>query len=429
MFDSKENTAAAITARKAGLYVVKTAEYLLAQSKRQILVTKIRQNCGLREERYDQLYQPVITAFVEFVQSLPFYPRGKLGGLMDYGLVRAGLALQLCKEEPSFNDPFAAYAIFTVSLLRDIGRVLSQQRILICDAQGQFLSEWQPFGASLVEKADFYKIRYSDDRWLALGQTASPLLARQLIPEIGFSLLAGNNDLLQKWLNILLGNRLTEGDPLQNLLQLLDQQLEDELNKAQLPDLPMEITHPEETALGEEFLAWLSENLENGELTIGQADSWVHDLDSGALFLDKQVFNLFCQRYGSRTDWVTVLRQFNLIGLTRRPKEDGKLEKFYANYDNSAIKTRVSYFLTGGSSSSKESAKTTGLRKVLEGITLTRPELLGVNLKRVAKSPQLSLQPVESSSSESAASQNDKLTEYLERRMDSRILGGKPGGN
>jgi hypothetical protein len=415
---------------KVSLYSVKTADALLGHTKRQLLIARIKKSTDLEEAYFETLYMPVIERFAEFVQALPYIKGGKRGGLLDYGLVRAALVSQAYVGETGKKaDPLYTYAIFTVALLRDIGKVVSQQKVMISDAQGQFLAEWLPFAEPLTDKAQYYKIRVLDDRWLLLGQAVTPLLARQLMPVMGFSLIAEDYELLQKWMGVLLGSGTIEGDLFLNLLQLVEKQLDAELEKLQIPPLslePIEPEEPEKTKSGEDFLEWLNDALEKDKIPRNQADSAIHALETGEIFLDIKLFQLFCQQYAHRTDWLTVLQQFNRLGLTKGIQGEGQVEKFYANYPDSAVKSRMPYFLTSepkGLGGSGGGAPKTGLNKVLQGVVVTRTELLNLKFGQLGIS-QLGLQPVIPviPGVTNKVDMRAKLSEYLERRQEERSM-------
>ena len=60
--------------------------------------------------------------FIELVQALPFQVGGGVGSLMDYGLERAELILQIYREEMGDQfDPKHAYAVVIAALLQDVG--------------------------------------------------------------------------------------------------------------------------------------------------------------------------------------------------------------------------------------------------------------------------------------------------------------------
>src|SRR5262245_40793971 len=119
------------TTASGSLYPIKTARFLLAQTKRQLLVEKIKKNCGLEESHFATLYQPVIDHFAEFVQALPMQRGGKIGSMLDYGLIRAGLVLQAYQgqfqgqasqgqpsqgQSDNKGDALIGYALFTIAL-------------------------------------------------------------------------------------------------------------------------------------------------------------------------------------------------------------------------------------------------------------------------------------------------------------------------
>lgn len=364
-------------ATKAALYPVKSAKYLLSQTKRQLLLAKIQRASHLESPYFEDFYQSVIEQFAEFVQALPIQKGGKEGGLLDYGLIRSHLILKNFYEDtpPARADTRNAYALFTAALLRDVGKVMSQQKIMISDTQGEFIDQWRPLTGSLLNQAEYYKVRFMDDRWIILGHQVTPFIAKQLMPSLGFHFIAEDYDLLQKWLALLTRSGGLEADSLTRQLELVDDQLENELNKLQLPPLPLEILYPEDTVLGEAFLDWLNENLLHQKIPVNQTDSWVHALQSGEIFLDKQLFNLFCQQYARRTDWITVLNQFNRLGLTKLQGQVNGLSQLMIKEESG--KNRSPYFLNRLASSGSGNLNLES-RKTMQGVLMTEPGLLNI---------------------------------------------------
>jgi hypothetical protein len=311
------------------LYPVLRVDELLANSRRRQLLERIKKHTNLDEENYGLLYQPLLDGFIEFVQALPYHPNGIPGSLMDYSLERSELALRFYNKQYAENlNPLEAYALFTVALLQDVGKVMSQQKVIMTNEKGEFFAEWLVCEGSLLNKTEFYKIRFLDQELVGLAQAVTPILARQLMPALGFTWLWDDQQIFRMWLAMLTGEGKA-GWALDDLLQLINKQLEEEHNKNAIPPLEIETKEPEETKLAEEFTAWLKDQLKD-EKFLNQENSLAHVLPSGDLLLEQQLFINFCENYAKRVDFIVLCKQFNYIGFTKQSGDDFKFSQYFA---------------------------------------------------------------------------------------------------
>src|SRR5262245_5715842 len=115
---------------------------LLTASRLQMLLQEIQQNSALPETHFKDLYRQAVNYYAEFVQVSPEENQGALGGLLNLGLALAVLALRQYVDEAKNKydeDPLINYAIFTAGLFFDIGKVISQQKIIICNDKGHYI--------------------------------------------------------------------------------------------------------------------------------------------------------------------------------------------------------------------------------------------------------------------------------------------------
>lgn len=320
------------TVKNGSLYPVLSYNDLLAHPKRRLLLEKIKKNTYLDDENYALLYEPLIEYFIEFVQALPYHVGGMPGSLMDYSLERGELALRLFDEKFTENlDPLQAYALFSAALLQDVGRVMSQQKILFCDEQGGFIAEWLVCEGSMIGKTDYYRLRFLDQEWVGLAQAVTPILARQLMPPLGFTWLWDDHFTFRIWLAMLTGEGQVGGS-LVELLQLVNAQLEAEHKKQALPPLGITVVEPEQGELGDDFLNWLKQQLSEGKL-INQPASPMHILETGDLFMEwPQITKLFSESYGQNVAWQDVWKQFYNLGFTPISWENITFEQYFAKY-------------------------------------------------------------------------------------------------
>lgn len=197
-----------------------SAKDLLADEKYQEIIREITKLSGAPIHDFNRLYLKVIHNFVEFVQQLP-ETRGAYyaykGGLLDHGLDRTYRALTLCRAYllPAQERAVAiiprqqalwVYAVFTASLLLDIGKATTKLYIDLFDHKGAVLKRWVPFEGAMTLKsppASYYRFDFEKENRERLRYLTTPLLARQLLPLEGFNWIASDKDILESWLAML----------------------------------------------------------------------------------------------------------------------------------------------------------------------------------------------------------------------------------
>lgn len=269
---------------------------LLGATRHQALLQEIQQLSGLSEAYFKGLYRTTINRFVEFVQLIPEEPQNALGGLLNLGLARATLALRQYVQETISKvetDPLLNFAVFTAGLFFDVARVISQQKIIICDETGKYLQDWYPYSGNLSEKGvEYYKMYpFNSTPYEALNHESAALLARQLMPQEGFLWLSSDLELFIDWLTSLRGDHSQEGRKICRILSLL--RLEDILGLMKnLPQSSFETIVVKELPVEEQFLLWLQDGINNGNIGVNAAHAPVH-LQEDMLYLNNDIFTRF----------------------------------------------------------------------------------------------------------------------------------------
>lgn len=318
---------------EASLFPVMTADELLANASRARIVKKIEKLADVHPEDFHILYESLIRHFVEYVQVIPAFVFHKLGELMDDGLLRALMAMEAChKDHTASEDPRLTYAVFSAALLLDVAKVATQQRIMISDEDGKFIREWSPYEHVMVGHAEYYKIRFLGPGYAQMGEWVIAMIARQIMPQQAFLFIAEDYHVLQMWLAMFNGDERSArvlGEILSRIKEKFDQFKE----MHRLPGLDVELEEPEAVKDGEDFLAWLKENIENGKLKINQRDAKIFMVTGGA-FLDASIFQQFCETYGEtfrgQRDWIVVASQFNHLGIGKKGGEDFKFDQYFS---------------------------------------------------------------------------------------------------
>lgn len=357
------------------IFPILDAQQLLSHPRRQLLLKKIAHACGLSATEHDALYTGLITQFVEFSQAIPSMIGGKLGGLMDDALERCNMVLQIYQEnEQNKFDTRYAYALFSAALLLDVGKIITQQKIIISDEQGGYLDEWNPF-TGCINHGNYYRMRPLGGSGVILGRYVTPILARQLMPEVGFLWIEDDYKLFQMWLAMLLDDTMA-GGLLAHLLNLCVQRLEELRPKKEelLPPLAIVAREACETEHGDDFVDWLTQGLESKKITVNQPGSKIHIVDEG-MFLESRIFDDFCKGYDKCKNAAVVIKQFNDLGFTRLSGADLQLKRYFFESSEARAKTSTRennrYFL-------RQTAATRAAldaKHIREGLLVARPDL------------------------------------------------------
>ena len=307
-------------------HVVKVFSWdkILSGGRHATLMKRIQEISGIDQGDFNQLYQPVLNKFVEFVQVLPSHESGILSGMLNEGFARAILALRFYTEEHVTDniDPLVNYAIFTAGLFREIAKVLINQVVVICNEEGAYIDDWQPLKGSLVEQeAEYYKIYPMAPTYMRIDNYVTAMLARQLMPSEGFDWIASDMAVFADWLDALNGDAAF-GGVISRAIVLMRREDIYNLYEA-LPQVDVDLFQSLDNEHGEAFLEWLREGIENGDIKVNDNESGVHTVADG-LFLEKnKIFHQFTNLYNAPVNMMVVFEQFgNLFGITKKGGND-----------------------------------------------------------------------------------------------------------
>jgi hypothetical protein len=292
--------------QEQSLFPVLTATELLKQPRWQKLLKQIEQIVNIPADYYQQTYASLISNFAEFVQIIPAIEKGQLGGLLDEGLQRALLAIQLQLQSSTEPDPVDTYAVFSAALLVDLRKLLANKKIMISNAKGAFIAKWCPFKGSMMGLAGYYKIRPFRYPMGQLSPYLTLMLARQVMPEVGFLWLVENLRLFNMWLAALCGDEDSAGG-VGHFLNLAKIRMRQTGQNSKF-NMPVEIATPSETGLGEAFWQWLKKMLAEG--AVNPSDPSVYLVEEGVFLKVPAIFQEF-----NNSNWKAVRDQFNALGI------------------------------------------------------------------------------------------------------------------
>lgn len=312
------------------LFPILSADKLLAGPDHAKLLDKLKNLIGLSPNHYDVLYTHLIHNFAEFVQVLPLGESGRVASVLNEGLEHALVSMQLLSEAGlTKTDQLLTYAVFSAALMQDVGKVTVNRKIMISDRTGIFIQEWLPHGQPMPQSVgSHFKIRYTQDAPLRMSSRVTPIFARQLMPEAGYSWIATHPEMLTMWLATLGDSTDDDSGTVGIQLNIALRKLKAE-KPAHLPEVPVEIFDGADTKSGEAFWEWLQEQLKEGKVELDKVGSGIESV-AGGLLLHNEIFLHFHESHMKAGDWIVTQAEFNHLGLTELSGEDKVIRKYYA---------------------------------------------------------------------------------------------------
>lgn len=318
---------------EATLFPVLSVSDLLPNIEKNHYLHKIEELVALPQEHFKEMYEVLIDNFSRYVQVLPESYGEALGGLLNDGLRRGLLAIQVLRETHQGRPhPLLIFAAYSIALLSDVGQLFNYQ-IAVCDQNGVFIDDWYPILGSLEEFADYYKLRPIEAPHSLVNNVTS-LLARQMLSETAMTWLASNHQIFDMWLAFLNKGEDWDGS-LGKLLKIDKSRFESRQGEIGIIPIDLKTIDPLATDVAEKFLAWLKKGLDDGSITHNQADSMVHvvkvnDYDLSVFLQAPELFQQFVNNSPNLREWMVVCKQFNLLGLTKVSGQDVKFEQFFS---------------------------------------------------------------------------------------------------
>lgn len=317
------------THRPGYVLPVFNASALLSTPRYQTFLYQLRKLIDVPDEIYMQLYQATIDAFADYVQVLPTVANGPLSSLLNEGLVRAYLMVKTLLDETKNQDPLIVYAAFTAGLFMDVSRIITNYKVVITTDKGDYMDDWQPFRASLVERGTHYKLYELAPVYQNLEKNLAPMLAQHIMPEDAYLWVAHDLKVFADWLDILCGDKLRGGKLVHILSLIKPEDLLELLDK--LHQVPIEMALAEADLYGDQFLEWLKDGIEKGDIPLNSNESGVHIVEDG-LFLERaKVFQQFVEMTRAPVNSNVVFAQFgNLLGIASKGGHDYMHAQFFS---------------------------------------------------------------------------------------------------
>jgi hypothetical protein len=326
----------AISLKNQSVFPIYSAEDLLGSQARQKDIENIKSVLNLPGKLFDSLYYQLIKNFAELTQNLPQTHYGIFshsGGFLDHGIQRALRSLSLClhyffPQEKTLQmanqqEALWIYAVFSASLLLDVGKLAVKYQISLCEKDGTKIRDWQPyFGPMTKQNAKFYQFDFVKENRDHLGWLVTSLLARQLMIDVddsnsktpnGFNWIASNPIVLEAWLRMLNNDSRGVGSYL-TVIPIADAQIiEAYLNSQKIGTgsggQPTGLFTTEHLNTSEAFLQWLREALANGTLALNGEGALVHQTNDGIL-ISSELFKQFVDSNSRYSNPEGVEQQF-----------------------------------------------------------------------------------------------------------------------
>lgn len=239
-----------------GVIAINPAITLLATERRQQIIQELKSIINLSDADFDKVFMSVINNFAEFVQDLPETQTSYFahqGGMLDYSLERTVMTMHMCSAYLTKGDQTLAsvsayemlwaYAVFTASLLLDIGIIASKHFVTLYDEADNFIKNWSPYAGSMLGQGVGYRFEFLQENLDHLQHLIAPILARQIMPvgdvfddsendgaisesslPSGFLSIASEPKILEAWLAIFTGDSRATGTLL-SIIQIIKAQM------------------------------------------------------------------------------------------------------------------------------------------------------------------------------------------------------------
>ena len=201
---------------KSDTFSVLSAETLFSKLKIDANLPKLRQLAGLHDTYFDRLYRSALYSFADAVQLVPAseaHHHARPGGLLEHTVDMAHISLRLRQghklpvgataEIVAKESAQWTYAVFIGALLHDIGKLISDFRILAQLSNGEE-RVWTPLHGSLQNLgATQYRVEFLDLDYRYHSRLCASCLA--ILPPVARGWLAEHPELFYQLTSYLSG--------------------------------------------------------------------------------------------------------------------------------------------------------------------------------------------------------------------------------
>lgn len=365
-----------------------SAEALLSDPYCDEQLALIKKRLNISPDLWGLMFKPFVEQFALFVQFFPD-ARSHNKPILFVALTRCATAA--ASVPTGANDRFR-FALFTASLLLNVGIMHTDYRISVVSDKGDFMQEWSPFTGAMFHYADYCRLFPISNVPSRLGPMVTPVLAQTMMDTKGWQWLSEDSGLLLQWLSFL--SAADGKGELGAILDLADEKVE--LEVANMPAAPIESIHIEKNQFGELFWQWVEKHVEEKHFTFNEEDSLIHRTESG-LWLDIEAMAAAFAKEHKETSAHEVVAQLEAMGLLKEGKDQYKFEKTesrqVANRKRSALVSSGLFAANAQSAAQNKQSVSTQVqgRLLKDASLLSVGKALSQNVKEV-QSPNMANQ-------------------------------------
>ena len=333
--------------KEAHVYPVHSGHKLLHFGAYQKVLREISAITKLDVAHENTCYVQLIEQYAEFVQLLPHPLTGEKESLLSRSVKRAFVMLRefARHQKERHGADYATsetgarllYAVFSAGLLFEVGNICIDRRIMLCDAQGRYRAQWQYFDKPMMHYGQYYKVRFGQGMDKKLVPEITHILAKQIMPSLGFAWLSEDQVILIQWFTAL--NQRDEFFGVYKIELEIDKCIEDD--PLELEDIPSEVFVPEETLVAEKYWEWLREKIRNSDASIGSPDGAIQVVDGDILLDHAKLSTEFGRVFSRYRDAVVLSTQFNHLGICQLDGQDYKFFQYYSLPHSSTAKAGI----------------------------------------------------------------------------------------
>lgn len=250
----------------ARIYPIRAGKLRLQEPGYHEFVRQLKSLIGQTGDVFSGCYEALLVNYADFVQLLPEDCALPARSMLNVALKRSYLTTKeflqhmQARHGKNFHQQGQGarliYAVFSASLLFRVAKVVSDKQIQLCDKNGKVIKHWMYFDQPLTKSAKHFKMRLVNTMPDAVLRHMTVVLAKQLMPVLGFAWLAEDLPLLGSWFSAL--NILDEFFGVHQIgldVEALMRQSAFDFEESDLYEVAQDVL------LGEEFWEWLSDQV------------------------------------------------------------------------------------------------------------------------------------------------------------------------
>ncbi|WP_456446307.1 MobH family relaxase [Thiolapillus sp.] len=184
------------------------------------LLNEIRRTVGIPDTHYRALYHPLFDQFAAWSQEFPAseaHHHCAPGGALQHGIEVALHAVKRRRklllpggataEQLAAKQDVWTYAVVSAALLHDFGKPVGDIQVLMIDADGRDMGEWQPWrGDLIIQGCHAYRLRYRRERDYRLHERLPAFFVSGIMPRLGLEWLSEDRGAFSQWTAMLAGD-------------------------------------------------------------------------------------------------------------------------------------------------------------------------------------------------------------------------------